>query len=368
MPTLAFKYRLSPTPAQETVLRTTLATCCAVYNSLVLWRKHDFEVHGKSPDYYVQKKALPGWKQVHDELCQPHSQVLQDVAKRVDLAFAAFFRRVQAGEEPGYPRFKGQGHYDSITYPQSGFSIGEGSVTLSKIGEVKAVLHRAIEGRVKTCTVRRQNGKWFVCFSCEVQAEPLPESAETVGIDVGINQFAALSDGECVENPRYFRKDEKALAKAQRKFEKVKHKHRTKARKKAKKVVARIHERIRNRRHDFVHQTARRIVNRFGLIVVEELNVSGLVQNHCLAKSISDASWRMFRAVLTSKAERAARVLIAVNPAYTSQDCSGCGNRVKKTLSERVHICLCCGLVLDRDVNAARNILKIGVGLHTVPA
>jgi putative transposase len=324
-------------------------------------------------------------------------QVLQDVCKRVDLAFDAFFRRVQENQkkppherEPvGYPRFKGRGHYDSITYPQSGFAMGDNSVRLSKIGSVKAVLHRPVPGKIKTCTVRRQGEKWYVCFAVQVETEPLPESTKTVGIDIGLLEFAALSTGELVANPRFFRKGEKALAKAQRKFDKLKHKHRTKARRKAKKVVARIHERIRNRRHDFLHQVARRLVNRFGLIAVENLFVenmmaapkakpdadnpgaflpNGASQMAGLNKSIADASWSMFRAILTQKAESAARVVIAVNPAYTSQDCSECGYRVKKTLSERIHVCPCCGLVLDRDVNAARNILKIAVGQHSVAA
>ena len=179
--------------------------------------------------------------------------------------------------------------------------------------------------------------------------------------------------------------DEKALAKAQRnasrgseavgvpaglacKFDKVKNKHGSKARKRAKKVVRRVHERIKNRRHDFVHQTARRLVNRFGLIAVEDLQVDNRVRNHPFAKSISDAGWSMFRAVLVSKAASADRKVIAVNPAYTSQDCSECGFRVKKTLSVRVHVCPCCGLVLDRDTNSARIVLKIAVGQYSVPA
>ena len=369
---LTLKYRLYPTPAQETTLRQMLSTARDVYNSLVGWRKHDYEVQGTSPTYGTQQNALPLWKQAHPELCLLYSQTLQDVCKRVDLAFAAFFRRIQAGETPGYPRFKGKGQYDSLTYPQEGgFRLGEETLRLSKVGDVKAVVHRPLCGKAKTCTLRLEAGKWFACITCEVQCEPLPASAEQIGLDVGLQHFAATSDGEFVANPRFFRKEEAALAKAQRKADKCKHarsQEQKAKRRKANKVVSRIHERIRNRRHDFVHQTARRLVNRFGLIAVEALNITSMVQNHCLAKSIADASWRMFRSVLTSKAERAARVVIAVNPAYTSQTCSACGNRVKKTLSERVHVCLCCGLVLQRDVNAAKNILKIGVGRHTVPA
>ena len=327
---------------------------------------------GKSPSKFEQQAAFPRWKKEHHELSEVFSQVLQNVAVRVNLAFDAFFRRVKGGETPGYPRIKGHGQYDSITYPQAGFGFHQGRLRLSKIGDVAVRLHRRVEGVVKTCTVRLINGKWFVCFSCEVGAEVLPPSNEEVGIDVGLKTFASLSNGENVENPRFFRKDEKALAKAQRKLGKqiksaAGQTRGSKARKKARKLVSRIHERIRNRRHDFVHQTARRLVNRYGVIAVEKLNVRGMVKNHCLAKSISDASWSMFRSVLTGKAERANRLVVAVNPAYTSQRCSGCGDIQKKSLSVRTHRCTVCGLVLDRDTNAAVNI-KAAVGQHSLAA
>jgi len=315
---------------------------------------------------YQQQKAMTAWKPDHAELKTVHSQVLQNVAVRVELAFQAFFRRVKLGEEPGYPRLKGKGQYDSITYPQDGYSVGQSTVTLSKIGQVKAKVHRLCPGTIKTCTVSREGEKWYVCLSCEYEAERLPENTESVGIDVGLKSFAALSNGEFIENPRFFRKEETTLAKAQRKFDKVKHHHgsnhqsEAKERKAAKKVVRRVHERIKNRRHNFVHQQSRKLVNRFGILAVEKLNVKGMVQNHCLAKSISDASWTQFRNTLTMKAESAGRLVVAVNPAYTSQDCSACGYRAKKKLSERWHHCPMCGLVLDRDTNAAVNIHTLG--------
>jgi len=379
---LAYRYRIYPTKAQVSVLEETFATCRLVYNSLVHERTVLYETTGKSPGYFEQKRAIAAWKPNRPELKTVHCHVLQNVSKRVDLAFQAFFCRVKAGEEPGYPRLKGKGQYDSITYPGSGFGIVQGRLRLSKIGDLAIHLHRTIEGVIKTCTVRRTaTGKWFVCFSCEVEPEPLEPSAEEVGIDVGLKVFAALSNGEFIENPRFFRRDEKALAKAQRKFDKVKNKHRTKARRKAKKVVSRIHERIATRRHDFVHQTARRLVNRFGVIAVEALQVENMIRSpkakpdpenpgqflpngaaakSGLNKSIADASWSMFRSVLTSKAENAGRQVIAISPAYTSQMCSGCGNIQKKTLAVRVHKCLDCGLVLDRDTNAAINIKAVG--------
>lgn len=288
-----------------------------------------------------------------------HAQVIQEVVQRVDRSYQNFFRRCkEASEKAGFPRFKGRGRYDSFCYPQSGFSLGETSVTLSKIGEVKAIVHRAIEGKIKTCTIRRQNRKWFACFAIEVESMPLAANGEAVGIDVGLNSFAALSTGEQIENPRFYRKDEKALAKAQRrmaKFEKG-----TKERRKARKVVARIHERIRNRRHNFVHQEARQIVNRFEKIAVEKLNVKGMQKNGHLSKSIGDASWTMFRTVLAHKAESAGRQDVEVNPSFTSQDCHQCGYRAKKKLSERWHHCPMCAASLDRDHNAALNILALG--------
>ncbi len=189
--------------------------------------------------------------------------------------------------------------------------------------------------------------------------KPFYTLSKEIGIDVGLKTFAFLSNGDVIENPRFFRKDEKALARAGRKQAKTK--KRSRERKKANKVLSRIHERIRNRRHDFVHQTARRLVNCYGVIAVEKLNVKGMVKNHCLAKSISDASWSMFRSILVQKAESAVnRTVVEVNPRYTSQMCSRCGNIQKKSLSVRWHSCQKCGLSLDRDMNAAINIAALG--------
>jgi putative transposase len=390
MNTLCVKIRLYPTPAQETALGDTLEVCRGVYNSFLHWRTFAYETQGIAPTERDQEKALALWKENHPELKTVQAHVLQNIAVRVELAFRAFFRRVKAGETPGYPREKGAGCYDSFTFKQygNGCHLHENSLTLSKIGTIKAVVHRTLPGIYKTCTIRRQNGKWFACFAVEVEQEPFPESTENIGIDVGLEKFAALSNGEFIDNPRFFRKDEKALKKAQRKL--AREKRGSQKRRKAKRVVARIHERIANRRHDFVHQAARKIVDRFGFIGVEKLNVKTMSQSpepkqdeatgeflpngHAakagLNKSILDAAWSMFRHVLTSKAESAGRKLVEVNPAYTSQDCSGCGYRAKKKLSERWHFCPKCGLSLDRDTNAAVNILQLGlknaVGLHSV--
>lgn len=355
-----FKYRIYPTKKQDRIMSQWLEECRWLFNHFLAERKNTWEQEQKSLSLYEQHASLPALKEQRPSLASVHSQVLQNVAVRIDLAFKAFFRRVKAGEKPGYPRFRGKGRYDSFTFPQSGFSLDGNILRLSKIGNVKVVLHRPVEGNIKTCTIKRSStGKWYVMFSCEWEQTPLPENNEAVGIDVGLHSFATLSTGEHIENPRFFRQEEKALAKAQRKLSKAE--KGTLERKKRRKVVARIHERIAWKRQDFIHQHSRRIINRFGIIAVEDIHVNRMLHNHCLAKSISDAAWSGFFQLLAQKAAWAARQFVAVNPAYTSQTCSSCGHRQKMPLSERVFKCPCCGLELDRDHNAAVNILGLGL-------
>lgn len=330
-----------------------------LFNHLLAERKEAWEKEQRNINYHSQATNLPALKEQRPSLASVHSQVLQNVAVCIDLAFKAFFRRIKAGENPGYPRFRGKDRYDSFTFPQSGFSLDGNILWLSKIDNVKIVLHRPVEGKVKTCTIKRSaTGKWYVMFSCEWQPTPLPENNEAVGIDVGLHSFATFSTGEQIENPKFFCQEEKELAKAQRKLSKTE--KGTPERKKRRKVVARIHERIAWKRQDFIHQHSRKIVNRFGIIAVEDILVNRMLHNHCLAKSLSDAAWRGFFQLLAVKAEWAARRFVKVNPAYTSQTCSVCGHRQKMPLSERVFKCPCCGLELDRDINAALNILGLG--------
>ena len=303
-------------------------------------------------------------KQQHPEFAQVYSQVLQQVAVRVDLAFKAFFRRVkERNGKAGFPRYKGQNRYDSITYPQfsNGCRLDKKVLRLGKIGCIRIVQHRPLEGVPKTCTVTRTaTGKWFATISCNIgDATPKNIPHTDVGIDVGLEKFTTLSTGEEIPNPRFFRKEEKALARAQRKWNKIK-KDSHKKREKTRKVVARVHERIRNKRHNFAHQESRKLVNRFSMIAIEDLPVNRMLHNRCLSKSISDAAWSMFRQCITYKAEEAGGVVKPVDPAYTSQDCSQCGHRLKKTLSDRRHKCPCCGVDMDRDHNAAINILRLG--------
>ena len=343
-----------------------------MYNHLLEMRKQSWEIENKGLSIYEQMRTFPLLKQRAPDLTLVYSQVLQDIARRIELAYQAFFRRVKRGEKPGYPRFHGCGRYTSFTYPQKGFRIGEASISLSKIGKVHAVIHRPTEGTIKTCTVKKTaTGKWFVSFSCEVEKKTLPPLENFVGIDAGVISFVTLSDGTHVENPRFFKSEEKALAKAQRGMSK--HERGSRDRRRKRKAVARVHERIANKRKDFAHKLSHKIVKDFGGIAVEDLNINNMQQDNftCLNKSIADAAWNSFSNMLAYKAECAGRTFVRVNPAYTSQTCSRCGYRQKLKLSNRHYKCPCCELSLDRDENAALNILSLGlqaVGLKPVEA
>jgi putative transposase len=314
---------------------------------------------GKTVNYYEQKRELPGVKEVRPEYRQVGSQVLQDVIQRVERAFAAFFRRCKAGEKPGYPRFRGRERYDSFTYTQAGWKLADGRLVLTGIGALKIKWSRPIAGCIKTVTMRRSADQGSVCFSCVVEVDqPAAPDRPAVGIDVGLEHFATLSTGEHIPNPRHFRRGEAVLAKRQQSL--ARKKRASKSRRRAKVLVARAHRKVRDQRRDFHHKTARHIVQAHGALAVEKLNTAGMVHNHCLAKSISDAGWAQFLAILTHKAAEAGVVVVAVNPSGTSQTCSGCGRAVPKDLSQRWHLCPYedCSLSLQRDHNAALAILN----------
>jgi putative transposase len=363
----AFQFRLNPTKKQARILEMQLNQCRWLYNELLSQRKLAYEELDISLTKYQQLMFLPELKLEKPELDQIHSQVLQNIVDRLDKAFQAFFRRCKAGEKPGFPRFRGMHRYNSFCFPQSGFAVVGKELKLSKIGRIRIKMHRPIEGDIKTCTLRcNASGTWDVSLSCEVDVKPLPVQEKSVGIDVGINTFAVLSDGKEIPNPRFFRKEQKALAKAQKKLSKVE--KGTKERRKQGKVVAKIHERIKNRRKDFCHQESRRIINEYQYICVEDLNIKNMIEESFLAKSITDASWNQFRQYLTYKAEEAGRKLGLVNPAYTTQICSRCQSIEQKKLSEREHSCKKCGYTATRDFNAAQNILALGLdGLGAIP-
>lgn len=367
-----FKYRIYPSKSQEISLNEQLETCRKLYNKLLSDRKDSWENSQVSISMYDQHKVITELKKTWLNLKDVHSQVLQDIATRIDLAFKSFFRRVKTGEKAGYPRFKSFSRYDSLTYKQYGNGVKiiddslKGKVNLSKIGHIKTIFHRKVEGVIKNVIITKSStGKWYISFSCEADQKILPKSNLNVGVDVGLETFAYMSDNTKIDNPRFFRTEENQLAKANRKlasFPKPTKNHpSTIERLKAKKVLSRVHERIKFKRENFIHQESRKIINKYQIIAIEDLNINRMVHNHCLAKSILDASWSLFSSVLNFKAEEAGRLIVKVNPAYTSQDCSKCGHREKKSLSTRQHNCKCCGLSINRDLNASINILRIGL-------
>jgi putative transposase len=355
-----YKYQLNPTPAQEYALGLVLSRCRTLYNVALEQRKTWWtRGQGVAAMYYQQKAELSDLKAACPEYAEVNAQVLQDVILRVERIYQAFFRRLKNAEAPGYPRFQGQGRYNSFTYPQyGGGAVLDGSVlSLSKIGRIRIRMHRPLEGTPRTVTISREADGWYACISCaDVPIQPLPPTGQETGIDVGLKVFLITADGEVIDNPRHYRKAEKQLARTQRRVSR--RKKGGNRRRKAVKLLAQAHQKVRRQRRDAQHKTALTLLQHYDVIHLEDLQVANMVRNRPLAKSISDAGWAAFRAILEAKAACAGRRVVAIPAQYTSQECSGCGERVPKSLSVRTHICPSCGLVLDRDVNAALNILR----------
>jgi putative transposase len=356
---LTYKFRLYPTRQQAALFEHTLGLCQELYNAALQERRDAWRVNRVSVNFAAQSAQLPDIKAARPELNGVHSQVLQDTLHRVDKTFKSFFARVRRKEKAGFPRFRSPTRYDSFTYPQLGFSLRGSKLSLSKTGEVKIRLHRAIEGKIKTLTVKREAGRWYACFSVECEAKPLPVNTESVGVDVGLLAFATLSDGTEIENPRHYREAQAKLRRAQRKV--ARRKKGSHRRRKALQLLQRVHAHVKNQRADFHHKISRWLVNNYGTIAVEDLNVKGLA-GAMLAKSVSDAGWSSFFAKLVYKAVNAGRQLIKVNPSGTSQICT-CGAHTPKDLSQRWHECSECGLSANRDHVSAQLILGRGLRL-----
>lgn len=352
---LTYRYRLYPTNLQDHILDQQLDEACRLYNAALEERRSAYRITKRSLTYYDQANQLKAIR-ADGDLGVANFSCCQEVLRRVDRAFQAFFRRVKAGQRPGYPRFRSRHRYDSLTFPSlgDGCQIRRGRLYVQGVGLIKTRWHRPLTGTVKTVTVKRSCDQWFVCISVEQDLQPLPVSNEAIGIDVGLTHFATLSDGTAIVNPRYARQAQRRLRIAQRRVaRRRKGSHR---RRKAACWLQRAHRRVQRQRADHHHQHSRRLVNRYGLIAVEDLNVRGLAGG-MLATSIHDAGWSSFIAQLAYKAESAGRELVTVDPRGTSQTCL-CGARVPKRLSDREHVCTACGLVADRDHVSAQVILQ----------
>ena len=354
-----YKYRLYPSKAQQRRLFQVLDVCRHWYNMCFAERKWAYQLEGRSVTKSQQEKAGIAYRKTFPQAQIVFSQTMQSVCDDVDKAFKAFFRRVKAGETPGYPRFKSRERFHSFAFKQfgAGAKLDGRRLKLFGIGRVAVRWHRPIEGEIKTVRIVHKAGKWYACFACEVpESEPLPTTGNTVGIDVGISALLTTSDGHKVDNPNYYRAGQKKLRLLQRQLARAK--RGSKNRRKKLRRVQRQQERVANQRRDYLHKLSRQLVNAYDGVALENLRIVNMVRNHRLSKSILDSGWSMFRQFLAYKAESAGRVVAYVDPAYTSKTCSNCGTLFQDfDLSTRWVECDC-GLSLDRDHNAALNILK----------
>jgi len=353
-----FRYRLYPSKIQKRTLESTLETCRRWYNECLAERKDVYEMAGVSVSVSQQQSRIKDHRRNNPYAGKTANHILQVATKDLDKAFRAFFRRVKNGENPGYPRFKGKGRFNSFGYQEYGnsFKLDGRRLKLTFIGRIAVRWHRPIEGKIKTLRVIRKNGKWYACFACEVEPQPLAPTEKEIGIDVGLSSLLTTSDGEHTENPRWYREEQSRLRVLQRCVSR--RKMGGSNRRKAVKQLQNQHEKIANRRKDFLDKTVCTLVEQNDLIAIEDLQINNMVRNHRLSKSILDAGWGHFRQQLNGKAEEAGRVVVAVNPSYTSKTCSNCGALFEGlTLADRWVTCEC-GLSLDRDHNAAINILK----------
>lgn len=362
----AFKYRLYPTRQQDAAMSAMLETHRRLYNDALAERKQAWEQEQRSVSYGEQSGQLKAARTANAFLAATNFSSCQATLRRLDTAFGAFFRRINARETPGYPRFKGRNRFATVVFPSygDGCRFDGGKVYFQHIGRVKVKLHRPIAGQMKTVAFTREAGDWYVVFSCDLgEGTVSPSSGPAVGIDLGLKAFLVTSDAESLPPPRYYRQAQAALRLAQRRV--ARRQKGSTRRRKAVRMLQKQHQRIGNLRRDFHHKTARALVSRYGTVVHEALNIRGIARSR-LAKSTHDVAWGAFLLILAHKAEEAGVTMIAVPPHNTTQMCSGCGKLplVSKTLADRVHRCAHCGYVADRDVNAAQNILRLGSSLQ----
>lgn len=361
----AYKFRLFTNRSQELALDAMLEQHRRLYNLALRERRDVYEAEERSVFYGEQSGRFKESRKTSPGFAALNFSSAQATLRRLDKAFKAFFRRCRSGDAPGYPRYKPEDRFRTVEFPSHGDGWrlkDNGRLYLQNIGHVKVKLHRPIEGTIKTVSVRRSCGKWYVVFSCDLGDAPEAYGdGPAVGVDLGLKSFLVTSSGASVEPAHHYRKASKKLRRAQRSL--ARKRKGSKRRGKARRRVAKLHEKTANQRRDFHHKEARKLVDHHGLIAHEALNVKGIARTR-LAKSTLDAGWAQFLNVLSYKAEEAGTAVVAVDPRNTTQVCSACGAlpKIKKTLSDRVHSCPC-GYTADRDVNAALNVLHLGQGL-----
>lgn len=362
----AFRYRIYPNTEQQAALAVQFGHSRFVYNWALDLRRKTYRETGKGLTYPDTNWTLTKLKKVAPWLCDADSQILQEKLRDLQRAFDNFFEK-----RASYPRFKSKHGKQSIRYPQR-FKVEGKRVYLPKVGWVKAVFHRSIEGEMKTCTVSKtKSGRYFISIQCEVEISEPNYTGGQVGIDLGLADFITVSDGERVPPPKYLRTAERKLKRLQRQLSRKQRGSR--GREKARLQLARQHEKVGNQRQDFQHKLSRRLVECNRLICFENLNVVGMLKNHHLAKSIADAGWSEFVRQCQYKGGWYGCHIEQVGRFFPSSKlCSACGERHQGLrLSDRKWVCTGCGAVHQRDANASANILVEGlriVSQHTAGA
>lgn len=350
----SYKFRIYPSKIQLERLEHSLDLLRDFYNAALQERRDAWQLNRINITFAHQSAQVPEIRQLNTDYLAVQARSLQQTLRVLDKAFKAFFRRIRAGQTPGFPRFKGRAYFNSIIYNREGYRFRNGKLSLSLIGDLKIKLSRPIEGKIKEVIAKREGTQWFAIVSCdEVPERPLEPTGNAIGIDVGIESFATLSDGTQIDNWRFYESAQKKLRVAQRRV--ARRKKGSNRRRKAVAILRNIHQTITDCRNDFQHKVSAHLVANNDLIAIEKLSIIGMSKG-ILSKQIHDASWSSFFFMLRYKAESAGRRLIEVDPRNTSQTCT-CGAANKKSLKVRWHHCLECGLSEHRDIVAAKNIL-----------
>ena len=358
---LTYKYRLLPKAKDYVRLNALVESQRVLYNAALQERRDAWKMVRKSISLYDQQKSLTECRKEFSDMALEPIKLQRGTLNRLDKAFKSFFRRVKAGQKPGFPRFKGQGRFNTLEWIEyEGIIFRNSRIKSKAFGSIRVHIHRPFpeNAEIKTVKLIKDIKSWYVCLAVKVTPSVDRPLERFVGIDVGLESFVTLNTGEKILSLKAARKSERKLKIAQRTLSRRKKGSRSKI--KARQQVRRIYSKVKNQRKTYAHQISADLVNRFDFIAAEKLNIKGLSRGF-LSKSIHDAGWGQLLQFLDYKAEKAGILFWQVDPKYTSQICSDCGAIAKKSLSDRIHVCLDCGLVLDRDENAARNILAKGV-------
>lgn len=365
---LSYKYRLYPNREQRQTLERILEIHRGLYNDALTERRLAWKMNRKNIGYIDQANQFKAIREFDQDAAFVNYSSVQQTLRKLDKAFDAFFRRIRQGEKPGFPRYKGKGWFKSVCYVyNNGIRLRDDRLYIQRVGDLRMFQHRPLPvGKIKMVAIKRDNlGNWFATFQVELpDTEPLTTPTKSVGIDMGLEYFAALSTGELIDNPRWFRASEEKLAKLQ--------KMRARCKKgscrytELTRQIRNLHQKIANQRLDFHHKLSRQLVNTYGVIFVEKLNIMGLARSH-VSKSMGDAGWSQFLFMLSYKAESAGGERPEVDARRTSQLCPMCGCSVEKSLSVRIHSCLSCGYIVPRDVAASQVIELRGLSGRTDP-